>query len=122
MNESTDIFDTSVDLLVSELSRIDTFLYVFNMAIDRNQPLQVTVKGLFHDDYINSSLTFEAHAFKTDIIDGIYVFYFRDCSINGQLKAASTYYNYNDILDLYLPSSPNSTRSFEILHDSNTRR
>ena len=76
MDESTDIFDTSGDLLVSELSRIDTFLDVFNMAIDRNQPLQVTVKGSFHDDYINSSLTFEAYAFKTDIIDGIYVFYF----------------------------------------------
>ena len=101
MDGSTDLFDEEGDQLVRNYTTLEKYITIFDNAKTDNKHLIITVRNGELWDSIAYTLTFEATPNHISIIDGITTFYFDHCKINGQLKAACTYYPFDDILDMY---------------------
>jgi hypothetical protein len=119
MDGSTDLFDEEGDQLVRNYTTLEKYITIFDTAKTNNRHLIITVRNGELWDSIAYTLTFEATPNHISIIDGITTFYFDNCKINGQLKAACTYYPFDDILDMYPMSDSDTSASFEVIEDPN---
>jgi hypothetical protein len=117
MDGSTDLFDEEGDQLVRNYTTLEKYITTFDNAKSHSKQLIITVRNGELWDSIAYTLTFEATPNHISIIDGITTFYFDQCKINGQIKAACTYYPFDDILDMYPISDSDTSASFEVIDD-----